>query len=97
MRASSRFERKAICLGLLWGILSVGDWSGDNFLIRWLRFPVAVFSFLGSSWGWSAQSAYALAIIASTCLTYALARLLALLGRRLLYWRVGRVRRGGLR
>ncbi len=63
---------QGVCLGLLWGILSVARWPSPTAGARCLQAPYLVCEYLWIRWGWPApaQLPYVTAILLSTGLVY---------------------------
>lgn len=72
MRTLSWLERKGVCLGLLWGILSIARWPSSSAWTRFLQAPSAVCEYLWTRFGWqaSAQMPYVVAILLSAGMAY---------------------------
>lgn len=83
MRKLSWLERKGVCFGLLWGILSVAEWPELNAWTKCLQAPFAVFDCLWLTYNLPAraQLPYILAIVFSGCVVYVVAHVVYLWGR----------------
>jgi hypothetical protein len=84
MRTFSWLERKGVCLGLLWGILSAGKWPVSTVGTRCVQAPFVVFDYLWITYKLPAraQLPYVLAIMFSTCVVYVISYVVYLWGRR---------------
>ena len=99
MRVCSWLQRKAICLGLLWGIMAAGEFPVSNVVTRWLQAPWVGLTRWGMWLGWPSPErwAYVLHILLAAAGAYALACGLEATGRRVLCWRVRTTPRRGRR
>ncbi|NLW17847.1 MAG: hypothetical protein GX033_09490 [Firmicutes bacterium] len=81
MRPFSRLERKGVCLGLLWGILSIGSWPVSTWWTGCLQAPYKICEHLWLRFGGSALARwpYVAAILLATGGLYLVAYALYLL------------------
>lgn len=92
MKAFTLLQRKAVCLGLLWGVLSAAE-TGTT-AVSFLKLPLQATHSITELLGIASQPrrVYALAILLATLTTLLIATVCEFVRSKLLYWRIRPIR-----
>lgn len=84
MRPFSSLERRGVCLGLVWGMLTIAAWPGARPWIKYLQLPLATIDRLWVAMQWPGREniPYMIAILFCMGITYEITYLIYLLGSR---------------